>query len=117
MNRKQYIVLVAALLAASSAFAGSRAREMSPTPAPVAQESQADKVQIKGNTTMNAKSHNSNAVAVGEGNNARNTAGAIRGGTQIQGNTRINAASNNANAIAVGRGNNAANQAGVIGGN
>ncbi|MDP1605864.1 MAG: hypothetical protein Q8L93_04345, partial [Rhodocyclaceae bacterium] len=44
-------------------------------------------VQIQGNTNIKAKQENVVAVAVGEGNTAANTAGAIKGGTQIQGNT------------------------------
>ena len=53
---------------------------------------------------------------VGEGNVAKNTAGAIKGGTQIQGNTKIKASQKNATAVAVGKNNTAANEAGVIGG-
>ena len=53
---------------------------------------------------------------MGEGNVAKNTAGAIKGGTQIQGNTKIKASQKNATAVAVGKNNTAANEAGVIGG-
>ena len=48
-------------------------------------------VQIQGNTEIKADQKNVTAVAVGEGNVAKNTAGAIKGGTQIQGNTKIKA--------------------------
>ncbi len=74
-------------------------------------------VQIQGNTDLKAKQENSAAVAVGEGNTAKNSAGAIKGGTQIQGNTKIQASQKNSAAVAVGKNNAATNQAGVIGGN
>ena len=73
-------------------------------------------VQIQGNTEIKADQKNVTAVAVGEGNTAKNTAGAIKGGTQIQGNTKIKASQKNATAIAVGKNNEASNEAGVIGG-
>lgn len=73
-------------------------------------------VQIQGNTEIKADQKNVTAVAVGEGNTAANTAGAIKGGTQIQGNTKITAAQKNATAVAVGKNNKAVNEAGVIGG-
>ena len=74
-------------------------------------------VQIKGNTEIKADQKNTTAVAVGEGNTAKNTAGAIKGGTQIKGNTKITATQKNTTAVAVGKNNTAANEAGVIGGN
>ncbi len=73
-------------------------------------------VQIQGNTEIKADQKNVTAVAVGEGNTAKNTAGAIKGGTQIQGNTKIKATQKNATAVAVGKNNEASNEAGVIGG-
>ncbi len=73
-------------------------------------------VNIQGNTEIKAKQENVTAVAVGQGNTAKNTAGAIKGGTNIQGNTKIKAEQKNATAVAVGKGNTAANEAGVIGG-
>ena len=73
-------------------------------------------VQIQGNTNIAAENKNVAAVAVGEGNEAKNTTGAIKGGTQIQGNTNIKASQKNAVAVAVGKNNSAANEAGVIGG-
>lgn len=78
--------------------------------------SNANGVQIQGNTDIKADQKNVTAVAVGEGNTAKNTAGAIKGGTQIQGNTKIKASQKNAAAVAVGKNNTAANEAGVIGG-
>ena len=74
-------------------------------------------VQIQGNTEIKAKQEGAKAAAKGEGNEAKNTAGAIKGGTQIQGNTKINASQKNAHAKAEGKGNKASNEAGVIGGN
>ena len=73
--------------------------------------------QIQGNTEIKAEQKNTTAVAVGEGNTAKNTAGAIKKGTQIQGNTKITASQKNTTAVAVGKNNTAANEAGVIGGN
>ena len=55
-------------------------------------------------------------MAQGEGNTAKNTAGAIKGGTQIQGNTKVKASQKKATAVAQGKGNTAANEAGQIGG-
>ncbi len=78
--------------------------------------SNAQGVQIQGNTEIKADQKNVTAVATGEGNTAKNTAGAIKGGTQIQGNTKIKAKQANATAVASGKNNTAANEAGVIGG-
>ena len=73
-------------------------------------------VNIKGNTEIKADQKNVTAVAVGEGNTAKNTAGAIKGDTKVKGNTKIKASQKNATAVAVGKNNTAANEAGVIGG-
>jgi len=53
---------------------------------------------------------------VGEGNTAKNSIGAIKGGTTIKGNTNINAVGINTTAVAVGKNNTATNDIGVIGG-
>ena len=98
-------LFVAFALVAAPAFAQQAQRSSNP-----------QGVQIQGNTNINADQKNVTAVAVGEGNVAKNTAGAIKGGTQIQGNTNIKASQKNATAVAVGKGNKAANEAGVIGG-
>ena len=98
-------LLIASAIIASPVFAQSVQRSSNP-----------QGVQIQGNTDIKAKQENTTAVAVGEGNTAKNTAGAIKGGTQIQGNTKIKAEQKNATAVAVGKGNTAENQAGVIGG-
>jgi hypothetical protein len=74
------------------------------------------KTDIKGNTNINAIGVNTNAVAVGKGNTAKNAIGAIKGGTTIKGNTNINAIGVNTNAVAVGKGNTATNDIGTIGG-
>ena len=74
-------------------------------------------VQIQGNTNISAQQQNTAAIAVGEGNTAKNSAGAIKGNTQIQGNTNINASQKNTAAVAAGKNNKASNEAGVIGGN
>ena len=80
------------------------------------QSSNPQGVQIQGNTNIQAANQGVAAVAVGEGNEAKNTTGAIKGGTQIQGNTNIKAKQTGATAVAVGKNNKAANEAGVIGG-
>jgi len=98
-------LLVASAIVASPAFAQSTQRSSNP-----------NGVQIQGNTEIKASQENTTAVAVGEGNVAKNTAGAIKGGTQIQGNTKIKATQKNATAVAQGKNNKAANEAGVIGG-
>ena len=99
-------LLIASAVIAAPAFAQQTQRSSNP-----------QGVQIQGNTDIKAKQENTAAVAVGEGNVAKNTAGAIKGGTQIQGNTKIQASQKNTAAVAVGKGNKAENQAGTIGGN
>jgi len=108
-------VLVALLSAFASGAAFGQASQANPKGGMSSSSSQG--VQIQGNTDIKAKQENTTAVAVGEGNTAKNTAGAIKGGTQIQGNTKIQASQKNTTAVAVGKGNKAENQAGVIGGN
>jgi hypothetical protein len=98
-------LLIASAIIASPAFAQSTQRSSNP-----------GGVQIQGNTEIKASQENTTAVAVGEGNVAKNTAGAIKGGTQIQGNTKIKATQKNTTAVAQGKNNKAANEAGVIGG-
>ena len=98
-------LLIASAVIASPVFAQQSMRS-----------SNAEGVQIQGNTDIKAKQTNVTAVATGQGNTAKNTAGAIKGGTQIQGNTKIKAEQKNATAVASGKGNTAANEAGVIGG-
>lgn len=98
-------VLLASALVAAPAMAQQSQRSSNP-----------QGVQIQGNTEIKASQANTTAVAVGEGNEAKNTAGAIKGGTQIQGNTKITASQKNTTAVAVGKNNKAANEAGVIGG-
>ena len=98
-------LLIASAVIAAPAFAQQAQRSSNP-----------QGVQIQGNTNIQAENKNVTAVAVGEGNTAKNTTGAIKGGTQIQGNTNIKASQKNATAVAVGKGNTAANEAGVIGG-
>jgi hypothetical protein len=73
-------------------------------------------VNIQGNTNINAAVGSQTAVGVGMGNTAKNTVGAIKGGTNIKGNTNINAAAGKQTAVAVGMGNKAENAVGQIGG-
>ena len=98
-------IMIAAAVISSPVFAQQTQRSSNP-----------QGVQIQGNTNINAENKYFAAVAVGEGNEAKNTTGAIKGGTQIQGNTTIKAKQTNAAAVAVGKNNTAANEAGVIGG-
>ena len=98
-------LLIASAVIASPVFAQSTQRSSNP-----------QGVQIQGNTDIKAKQENSTAVASGEGNTAKNAAGAIKGGTQIQGNTKITASQKNSTAVATGKNNAASNEAGVIGG-
>ena len=110
--RTQFAVLAIAAVMSTAAFGqASQAR-----PGGAMGSSNAQGVQIQGNTNIQAENKNVAAVAVGEGNTAKNTTGAIKGGTQIQGNTTIKAKQTNAAAVAVGKNNTAANEAGVIGG-
>jgi len=99
-------LFLASIIVATPAFAQQAQRSSNP-----------QGVQIQGNTEIKAKQENAAAVAVGEGNEAKNTAGAIKGGTQIQGNTKIHAKQKNTTAVAVGKNNKASNEAGVVGGN
>ena len=98
-------LLIASALVASPVFAQQTMRSSNP-----------QGVQIQGNTDIKATQENTAAVATGQGNEAKNTAGAIKGGTQIQGNTKIKAEQKNTTAVAIGKDNKAANEAGVIGG-
>jgi len=98
--------LIAASVIASPVFAQQAQRSSNP-----------QGVQIQGNTEIKAKAENTSAVSVGQGNEAKNTAGAIKGGTQIQGNTKIDAKQKNTTAVAQGKNNAAGNTAGAIGGN
>jgi len=107
-------VLVAVLALGISSFAVAQTSQGGPRGGQGSASAQG--VQIQGNTEIKAENKNATAVAVGEGNVAKNTTGAIKGGTQIQGNTKIQAKQTNSTAVAVGKNNTAANEAGVIGG-
>ena len=98
-------LLIAAVLVAPAVFAQ-----------PVLRSSSPQGVQIQGNADLKAQQETADAVAVGQSNEAKNSAGAIKDGTQIQGNTSIKVEQKNAKAVAVGRDNKATNEAGVIGG-
>ena len=98
-------VMIAAAVIATPALAQQAQRSSNP-----------QGVQIQGNTNIQAENKNVAAVAVGEGNTAKNTAGAIKGGTEIKGNTNVIGVNKNTAAVAIGKNNTAANEAGVIGG-
>lgn len=105
-----FIMRLMTLLLASTIFAA-------PAFAQKAQSSSnPNAAQVKGNTEIKADQKNVTAVAVGVGNVAKNTAGAIKGGTQIQGNTKIKASQKNSTAVAVGINSTSTNETGVIGG-
>ncbi|MBU3695205.1 hypothetical protein [Dechloromonas sp.] len=97
--------MIAAAVAATPVFAQQAQRSSNP-----------QGVKIEGNTNVIGVNQNTAAVAIGEGNTAKNTAGAIKGGTQIKGNTNVIGVNQNTAAVAIGKNNTAANEAGVIGG-
>lgn len=99
------LILISAAIVALPVFAQPVMRSSSPSG-----------VQIQGNVDLRAKQDDSAAVAAGQDNEAKNSAGAIKGGTQIQGNTNIKVEQKNARSVAVGKDNKATNEAGVIGG-
>jgi hypothetical protein len=84
---------------------------------PVMRSSSPQGVQIQGNADIRVKQEDAVGIAVGQDNEARNSAGAIKGGTQIQGNTKIKVEQKDAKTMAVGKDNKATNEAGVVGGN
>jgi hypothetical protein len=88
-----------------------------PLCAQVQRSSNPQGVQIQGNIDLKADQKVTAAVAIGEGNEAKNTAAGIKAGVQIQGNTKITATQKNTSAVAIGKDNKATNDAGVIGGN
>jgi hypothetical protein len=88
-----------------------------PIYAEVQRSSNPQGVQVQGNIDLKADQKNTTAIAIGEGNEAKNTAGAIKSGVQIQGNTKITTTQKNATSMAIGKNNKASNELGVIGGN
>src|SRR5574343_381462 len=94
--------MIAAAVAASPVFAQQAQRSSNP-----------QGVKIEGNTNVIGVNQNTAAVAIGEGNTAKNTAGAIKGGTEIKGNTNVIGVNKNTAAVAIGKNNTAANEAGV----
>jgi hypothetical protein len=97
--------MIAAAVATTPVFAQQAQRSSNP-----------QGVKIEGNTNVIGVNQNTAAVAIGEGNTAKNTAGAIKGGTEIKGNTNVIGVNKNTAAVAIGKNNTAANEAGVIGG-
>lgn len=106
-------IIIATILSAASALAFAQAGAQV---APGSAQATSGGVNIQGNTNINAVAGQQTAVAVGEGNEAKNTVGAIKGGTNIKGNTNINAVAGKQTAVAVGKGNKAENTVGQIGG-
>jgi hypothetical protein len=68
--------------------------------------------RIQGNTEINASTKNMTAVAVGEGNVAKNRVGVVQG--DKRGDTRVNVAAGNITTIAVGRNKKACTNIGGI---
>jgi hypothetical protein len=110
MNSK--LLFVAAAMIAAPAFA-----QQAQSGPQGGQATSKQGVQIQGNTEINASQKDASAVATGQNNVAKNTAGAIKAGTQIQGNTKIGAKQEGATANVSGKNNKATNEAGTIGGN
>ena len=108
---RKSLFVVAMMAASTVAFAQAGVQV-----APDSVQATSGGVNIQGNTNIKANADNVNAVAVGEGNTAKNAVGAIKGGTNIKGNTNIKANAKNVNAVAVGKGNTATNDVGTIGG-
>ena len=102
--------VIAALLLSSFA-----AVVMAQLPEGIERSSSPQGFQAKGSTNVNAVGTNLNAVAVGQDNSAKNSAGSMKDNVRIQGNTQINAVVRNASAVAVGKDNAAANDVGSIG--
>ena len=102
---RSIVLLIAAALVAFPVFGQQTMRSSNP-----------QGVQIQGNADIRAQQESATAVSVGQDNESKNMAGAIKGGTQIQGNANIKVEQKNAKAVAVGKDNKAANEAGVIGG-
>ena len=109
MRKSLFVIAMMAASTVAFAQAGVQA-------APGSTQATSGGVNIQGNTNIKANAENVNAVAVGQGNTAKNAVGAIKGGTNIKGNTNIKANAKNVNAVAVGKGNTATNDVGVIGG-
>lgn len=107
-------LIVATILSAATAVVFAQAGGQA---APGSAQVTSGGVNIQGNTNINAAVGSQTAVAVGQGNTAKNTVGAIKGGTNIKGNTNINAVAGKQTAVAVGKGNKAENAVGQIGGN
>ena len=84
---------------------------------PILRSSNPGGIQVIGNTELRAEQQAVSAVAVGAGNEAKNSAAAIKGNVQIQGNTTIKAEQKNVRAMSVGQKNQSSNEAGTIGGN
>ncbi len=84
---------------------------------PIIRSSSPSGVQVVGNTDLRAEQKTVTAVAVGAGNEAKNSAATASRSVQIQGNTTIKAEQKNTTAIAVGAKNKSTNEAGTIGGN
>lgn len=108
MRKSLFVIAIMAVSTVAFAQASGGAKSQS--------SSNPNATQIQGNTEIKASGENVNAVAVGEGNTAKNAVGAIKGGTQIQGNTKIQAKAKNVSAVASGKNNKACNDIGTVGG-
>ena len=87
-----------------------------PALAQQAQRSSGPAAKVEGNSNVIGVNVNTAAVAIGDGNTAKNTAGAIKGGSQIKGNTNVSGVNANTAVVAIGKNNSTGNESGVIGG-
>lgn len=78
----------------------------------LAQVSQQGTTRIQGKTEINATTKNMTALAVGDGNVAKNRVGVVQG--DKHGDTRINVAAGNITTVAVGRNKKACTNIGGI---
>jgi hypothetical protein len=73
-------------------------------------------ISIQGDTAVHGQVKNSNSVAVGTENTAKNATGTVRNNVKIHGNTQIDARAQGVNAVAAGKSSRADNAVGTIGG-
>lgn len=77
-----------------------------------AQVSSGHKVNVQGNTEIQASSRDMTAVAVGSGNVAKNRVGVIN--QSVKGSTKITAATQNVSTVAIGRNRKACTNIGSV---
>lgn len=78
----------------------------------LAQVGSGHKVNVQGNTEIQASARDMTAVSVGSGNVARNRVGVIN--QSVKGNTKISAAAQNVSTVAIGRNRKACTNIGSV---